>query len=98
MNLEKQKKQIHHQKGFSSLIILFSYLLAVAGLLVFSSYGVQDGDNVGRTFFKIGCAGNWRLVDVHGVRILKNREAVRYIVMMCYAVCQIGKKTKLKLL
>lgn len=90
----KNKRQIHHKKGFSCLIILLSYLLAIAGLLVFSSYGVQDGNNVGRTFCKIGCAGNWRLMDVHGVRILKDREAVRYIIMMCYIMmyAKLGRK------
>lgn len=55
------------------------YLLAIAGLLVFSSYRVEDGDDVGRTVCKIGCAGNRRLMDVHGVRVLKDREAARYI-------------------
>ncbi len=70
------------EKGkYSSLIFALSYLLAVASLLVFSSYRIEDGDDVGRTLCKIGCAGNWRLVDVHGVRILKDREAARYMHM-----------------
>lgn len=63
-------------------VFLLSYLLAVAGLLVFSSYRVEDGDDVGRTLCKIGCAGNRRLVDVHGIRVLKDREAARYMQMI----------------
>lgn len=55
------------------------YLLTIASLLVFSSYRVEDGDNVRWTVCKVGCAGNWRLMDVHGVRVLKNREAARYM-------------------
>lgn len=52
--------------------------MTVASLLMFSSYRVEDGDNVRWTVCKIGCAGNWRLMDVHGVRILKDREAAKY--------------------
>lgn len=62
-----------------------SYLLAVASLLVFSAYRVENGDNVGRTVPKIGRAGNRRLMDVHGVRVLKDRVAARYIVMINYS-------------
>lgn len=55
------------------------YLLAVASLLVFGSYGVKDGDNVGWAFCKVGRAGNGGLVDVHGVRVLEDGEAERYV-------------------
>lgn len=54
-----------------------SYLLAVAGLFVFGSYRVQNGYNVWWAICKIGCAGNWRLMDVHGIRVFKDREAGR---------------------
>lgn len=60
-------------------MLFLSYLLAVAGLFVFSSYRVEDGDDVWRALCKICCTGNRRLVDVHGVRVLKDREAARYI-------------------
>lgn len=75
-----------------------SHLVAVAGLLVFSPNRVEDGDNVGRTVCKIGCASNWRLMDVHGVRILKDREAARYVhtVIWLMPPCQNGKKGNLK--
>lgn len=76
------------RKGYSSLVLSLSYLLAVAGLLVFSSYRVEDGDNVGRTLCKIGCAGNWRLMDVHGVRVLKDREAARYTHTICCSITE----------
>lgn len=71
--------------GYSSFICSLSYLLAIASLLVFRSYRVEDGDNVGRTVCKIGCAGNWRLMDVHGVRVLEDREAARYVHMIYQA-------------
>lgn len=61
-----------------SFLMSLSYLLTVSGLLVFSSYRVEDGDDVGRTVCKVGCAGNWRLMDVHRVRVLKNRVAAKY--------------------
>lgn len=51
--------------------------MAVARFLVFSSDGVEDGDDVGGAVGKIGCAGHRRLVDVHGVRVLKDWEAAR---------------------
>lgn len=51
------------------------YLLAVACLFVFSPYRVEDGDNVRWTVRKIGRAGHWRLVNVHGIRVLKDGEA-----------------------
>lgn len=60
-------------------MLSLSYLSAVAGLLVFSSYRVEDGDDVWWALCKIGCAGNWRLVNVHGVGVLKDREAARYM-------------------
>lgn len=53
--------------------------MAVAGLLVFGSYGVEDGDDVGRTVCEIGRAGDRRLMDVHGVGVLEDGEAARCI-------------------
>lgn len=49
--------------------------MAVAGLLVFGPYGVEDGDDVGWTVCEIGRAGDRRLVDVHGVGVLEDGEA-----------------------
>lgn len=69
-------------------------LLTVAGFLVFGSYGVKDRDDVRRAVCKISCACNWRLMDVHGVRVLKDGEAVEIIkrkninvfILLCSAV------------
>lgn len=62
---------------FVCRFFLSSYLLAEAGLLVFGSDGVEDGDDVGGTVCEIGRAGDRRLVDIHGVGVLKDREAAR---------------------
>lgn len=56
-----------------------THLLAVASLLVFGSYRVEDGDDVGRTVCEIGRAGNRRLMNVHGVWVLKDREAAKHM-------------------
>lgn len=48
--------------------------MAVASLFVFCSYGIQHRDDVRGTVGKISCACDRRLVDVHGVGVLKNRE------------------------
>lgn len=85
-NWQKKRDKYMLKGGYSFLIFSPSYLLAIAGLLVFSSYRVEDGDNVGRTLCKIGCAGNWRLMDVHGVRVLKDREAARDTSMIRYSI------------
>lgn len=61
-----------HSKGRTLPLL---YLLAVASLLVFRSYGVEDGDDVWWTVCEIGRAGHWRLMDVHGVRVLKDGVA-----------------------
>ena len=52
-----------------------AYLLAEARLFVFGTYGVQDWNDVWRAVCKIGRTGDGRLMDVHGVRVLKDGEA-----------------------
>lgn len=51
--------------------------MAVACFFVFGSYRVQNGYNVWGAIGKIGCAGDRRLVNVHGIRVFKHREAGR---------------------
>lgn len=48
--------------------------MAVAGLFVFGSYGVKHGYDVGGTVGKVSRARDWRLMDVHGVGVLKDRK------------------------
>ncbi len=48
--------------------------MAVAGLFVFSSYGVKHGYDVGGTVGKVSRARDWRLMDVHGEGVLKDRK------------------------
>lgn len=60
-------------------VVKLSYLVAVASLFVFCSYGVQYGDDVRGTVGKISCACDWRLMDIHGIGILKNRETGKNI-------------------
>lgn len=48
--------------------------MTVAGLFVFGSYGVKHGYDVGGTVGKVSSARDWRLMDVHGVWVLKDRK------------------------
>jgi len=48
--------------------------VTVAGLFVFGSYGVKHRYDVGGTVCKVSSARDWRLMDVHGVWVLKDRK------------------------
>jgi len=48
--------------------------MAVASLFVFGSYGVKYGYDIGVTVGEVSRARDWRLMDVHGVGVLKDRK------------------------
>lgn len=62
---------------FTDQFGILTHLVAIACLFVFGSYWIKHWYDVRRTVGKVSRARDWRLMDVHRVRVLEDGKAVR---------------------